>query len=62
MTATTALTAQDTRGVYAVHHVPREFLRQQIDACVNDIGVDVVKMGKCPGLRCSLLRHAGLMS
>ena len=46
MTATTALTAQDTRGVYDVHHVPVEFLTRQIDACMGDIGADVVKTGR----------------
>ena len=45
MTATTALTAQDTQGVSAIHHVPSDFVEKQIDACVNDIGVDVVKIG-----------------
>lgn len=45
MTATTALTAQDTTGVHDIHHVPQEFLVRQIDACVGDIGVDVVKTG-----------------
>ncbi|KAF9877898.1 thiamine biosynthesis protein (thi-4) [Colletotrichum karsti] len=45
MTATTALTAQDTTGVHDIHHVPQEFLVKQIDACVNDVGVDVVKTG-----------------
>lgn len=47
MTATTALTAQNTLGVYDIHLVPKEILRKQIDACVEDIGVDVVKIGKC---------------
>lgn len=46
MTATTALTAQNTLGVHDIHHVPAEFLRQQIDAVVTDVGVDVVKTGK----------------
>ncbi|KAJ0302874.1 hypothetical protein COL516b_006918 [Colletotrichum fioriniae] len=45
MTATTALTAQDTTGVHDIHHVPQEFLLKQIDACIGDIGVDVVKTG-----------------
>ncbi|TDZ29092.1 putative hydroxymethylpyrimidine/phosphomethylpyrimidine kinase 2 [Colletotrichum spinosum] len=45
MTATTALTAQDTTGVHDIHHVPQDFLVKQIDACVGDIGVDVVKTG-----------------
>ena len=46
MTATTALTAQNTLGVYNIHHVPSEMVRQQIDACIDDIGVDVVKVGQ----------------
>lgn len=45
MTATTALTAQNTQGVYDIHPVPPAFLRKQIDACFDDIGVDVVKTG-----------------
>ena len=46
MTATTALTAQNTLGVYGIHKTPPEFVKKQIDACVSDIGVDVVKTGK----------------
>ncbi|KXX79814.1 putative hydroxymethylpyrimidine/phosphomethylpyrimidine kinase 2 [Madurella mycetomatis] len=45
MTATTALTAQNTKTVYDVHHVPAEFLKKQIDAVIEDVGVDVVKTG-----------------
>lgn len=45
MTATTALTAQNTLGVYDIHPVPQEFLKKQLDACFDDIGVDVVKTG-----------------
>ncbi len=45
MTATTALTAQNTQGVFGIHHVPSDFVVQQIDACIDDIGVDVVKIG-----------------
>jgi ATP-dependent RNA helicase DDX5/DBP2 len=45
MTATTALTAQNTLGVQDVHHTPPEFLQKQIDAVCSDIGVDVVKTG-----------------
>ncbi|KAL8812870.1 MAG: hypothetical protein Q9200_000692 [Gallowayella weberi] len=43
--ATTALTAQSTRGVVDIHHVPSAFVSKQIDACIDDIGVDVVKIG-----------------
>ncbi|ERT01249.1 phosphomethylpyrimidine kinase [Sporothrix schenckii ATCC 58251] len=46
MTATTALTAQNTLGVYGIHAIPPQFLKQQIDACFDDIGVDVVKTGE----------------
>ncbi|KAL8790802.1 MAG: hypothetical protein Q9213_000426 [Squamulea squamosa] len=45
MTATTALTAQNTQGVLDIHYVPSAFVSKQIDACINDIGVDVVKIG-----------------
>jgi hydroxymethylpyrimidine/phosphomethylpyrimidine kinase len=51
MTATTALTAQNTQGVFAIHQVPPEFLRKQIVACADDIGVDVVKTGKVASVR-----------
>ncbi|QIW95689.1 hypothetical protein AMS68_001207 [Peltaster fructicola] len=43
MTTTTALTAQNTQGVYGIHMIPPEFVHKQIDACIEDIGVDVVK-------------------
>jgi hydroxymethylpyrimidine/phosphomethylpyrimidine kinase len=46
MTATTALTAQNTQGVYDIHHVPPAFVKKQIDACIDDIGVDVIKTGR----------------
>lgn len=45
MTAITALTAQNTLGVHAVHPVPVEMVLAQIDAVVSDIGVDAVKIG-----------------
>lgn len=45
MTATTALTAQNTLGVQDVHHTPPDFVKQQINAVCDDIGVDVVKTG-----------------
>lgn len=45
MTATTALTAQNTRGVTGIHATPPEFVKKQIDACATDIGVDVIKTG-----------------
>ncbi len=45
MTAITALTAQNTLGVRAIHGVPPEILSHQIDAVVEDIGVHAVKVG-----------------
>ena len=45
MTAITALTAQNTCGVRAIHGVPPEMLRDQIDAVMEDIGADAVKIG-----------------
>lgn len=45
MSAITALTAQNTIGVRAIHAIPPQMLREQIDAVVEDIGVDAVKIG-----------------
>ena len=45
MSAITALTAQNTCEVRAIHAVPAAFVRQQIDLVVSDIGVDAVKTG-----------------
>src|SRR5438874_4993666 len=45
MTAVTAVTAQNTLGVDAVHPVPTEMILAQIDAIFSDIGVDAVKIG-----------------
>jgi hydroxymethylpyrimidine/phosphomethylpyrimidine kinase len=45
MTALTALTAQNTRGVTMVEPVSATMVAAQIAACVDDIGVDAVKIG-----------------
>ncbi len=45
MTAITALTAQNTLGVSAIHGVPPEMLKAQLSAVFDDIGVDAVKIG-----------------
>ncbi|MGI8931052.1 MAG: bifunctional hydroxymethylpyrimidine kinase/phosphomethylpyrimidine kinase [Sphingomicrobium sp.] len=45
MTAVTAITAQNTQGVNAAHPVPTEIVLAQIDAVIDDIGVDAVKIG-----------------
>jgi hydroxymethylpyrimidine/phosphomethylpyrimidine kinase len=43
--AITAITAQNTVGVEAVHPVPPEMVLAQVRAVVRDIGVDAVKVG-----------------
>ena len=45
MSAITAITAQNTLGVTAIHGVPTEVLVVQIKAVIEDIGVDAVKIG-----------------
>jgi len=45
MTAITALTAQNTTGVRAIHEVPPDFVAEQIDAVVEDIRPNAVKTG-----------------
>lgn len=49
MTAITAVTAQNTLGVSGVQLLPPAFVTAQIDACVQDIGVDAVKIGMLGG-------------
>ena len=46
MTAITAITAQNTVGVLAVHQIPSAMVVAQVRAVAEDIGVDVVKIGK----------------
>ncbi|UQX03463.1 bifunctional hydroxymethylpyrimidine kinase/phosphomethylpyrimidine kinase [Streptomyces sp. RerS4] len=41
----TALTAQSTRGVSAVHYPPPEFLESQLDELLADVRIDTVKIG-----------------
>jgi hydroxymethylpyrimidine/phosphomethylpyrimidine kinase len=45
MSAIVALTAQNTMGVTAVHEVPADFVRAQLEAVFDDIGVDAAKTG-----------------
>ena len=45
MTAITAITVQNTLGVSGIHSIPLDTVRGQIDAVVEDIGVDAVKIG-----------------
>src|SRR5262245_4570167 len=41
----TALTAQNTRAVRAIHDVPADFIRAQIDAVFSDLDIGAVKIG-----------------
>jgi hydroxymethylpyrimidine/phosphomethylpyrimidine kinase len=45
MTAITAVTAQNTLGVFGVHAVPAGFVRDQMRAVLDDIGADAIKIG-----------------
>src|SRR5437588_7552497 len=44
-TAITALTAQNTLGVFGIFPIPPEFIRQQIEIVLDDLGADAVKTG-----------------
>jgi hydroxymethylpyrimidine/phosphomethylpyrimidine kinase len=54
MAAITALTAQNTQGVTAIHLVPPDFVQSQIAAIFEDIRVDAVKIG--------MIANAGIAS
>jgi hydroxymethylpyrimidine kinase/phosphomethylpyrimidine kinase/thiamine-phosphate diphosphorylase len=43
--ALTALTAQNTRGVQAIHGLPPSFVRDQVEAVLSDLPIDVIKTG-----------------
>jgi hydroxymethylpyrimidine/phosphomethylpyrimidine kinase len=43
--AITALTAQNTEGVFGIHDIPVDFIKQQIMLVLSDIGADAIKTG-----------------
>ncbi len=45
MTAVTAITAQNTKAVSAIHPVPAKIVAAQIEDCLRDIGADAIKIG-----------------
>tara|TARA_X000000950_G_C13710736_1_gene576072 strand:+ start:68 stop:895 length:828 start_codon:yes stop_codon:yes gene_type:complete len=45
MTAITALTEQNTRGVLGVFEIPLDFVIKQINCCLSDIGANAIKIG-----------------
>lgn len=64
MSAVTALTAQNTTGVWAIRETEPEFLKQQIDAVFEDIFPDAVKIGMVSSAKlirmvAERLRHFG---
>jgi hypothetical protein len=42
MTAVTAITVQDTRGVSAIHPVPDDIVPAQVSAVLADLGADCI--------------------
>jgi hydroxymethylpyrimidine/phosphomethylpyrimidine kinase len=44
-TSITAVTAQNTLGVFGVHALPAEFVRLSIETVLSDIGADAIKLG-----------------
>ena len=63
--ALTAITAQNTVGVTAVHEIPTADIAAQIDAVITDIGADAVKTGMLSssaivGVVAESLRHHGV--
>lgn len=48
LSAVTAVTAQNTKGVSGVYPVPPEFVGKQLDAVLKDMGTDALKTGMLP--------------
>jgi hydroxymethylpyrimidine/phosphomethylpyrimidine kinase len=59
-TAITAITAQNTVGVSAVHAVPPDVIAAQVRAVVEDLGVDAVKVGMLGSAQTALAVAAAL--
>ena len=57
----TALTAQNTRGVDAIHDVPPAFIAAQMDSVLSDLDVDAVKIGMLSQVAVIETVAAGLM-
>ena len=45
MSIITAITAQNTQGVFGIQDISEEIIKQQIDVIFDDIKVDVIKIG-----------------
>ena len=44
MSAITALTVQNTKGVFEIHEIPIDIVKKQIQACLSDINTDTIKI------------------
>ncbi|MHA2609746.1 MAG: bifunctional hydroxymethylpyrimidine kinase/phosphomethylpyrimidine kinase [bacterium JZ-2024 1] len=53
MSVITSLTVQNSVGVFGVHDLPPDFVAQELDAVVSDVGVDAMKSG--------MLSHSGII-
>lgn len=60
MTAITAVTAQNTLGVRAIESLPVNVIEAQIRACLDDIGVDAVKIGMLHSVEVIQARHESI--
>jgi len=56
----TALTAQNTKGVTAIHDVPADFVAAQMDAVFSDLKIGAVKIGMLSNVRIIAAVAAGL--
>ena len=45
LTTITAVTAQNTLGVFGVHTLPADFVRLSLRTVLDDIGADAIKLG-----------------
>ena len=45
MSAITALTVQNTKGVSEIHEVPIDIVKKQIQVCLSDINTNTIKIG-----------------
>lgn len=52
MSAITAITVQNTLGVRAVYPIPAEIVGEQIEAVMEDIGADAIKIGMLHNTAC----------
>ena len=59
-TVVTALTAQNTQGVQAIHGVEPSFVRRQIDSVLDDLAVGAVKIGMLGGAETVIAVAEGL--